>query len=149
MEKERFEELFQSKIALVEERDELVIQIEEERKRSGGWGWRGGGGRERAIIGKSVRIREVSSFHGYRGISCVSFCLLPLCMYREQEEDASTQNVFEGYRDYRRSSVASRASGKYSGTSEQGTLWAISFVPCREVVYISEGPLSEVPLYTS
>ena len=33
MEKERFEELFQSKIALVEERDELVIQIDEERKR--------------------------------------------------------------------------------------------------------------------
>jgi hypothetical protein len=61
VEKERFEELFQAKIALVEERDELVIQIDEERK-------------------------------------------------REQEEDASTQNVFEGYRDYRRSSVASRAS---------------------------------------
>ena len=26
----------------------------------------------------------------------------------------------------------------YSGTSEQGTLWGNSFVPCREVVPISE-----------
>ena len=33
VQKERFEELFQAKIALVEERDELVIQIDEERKR--------------------------------------------------------------------------------------------------------------------
>ena len=31
--RDRFEELFQQKIRLVDERDELVIQIEEDRKR--------------------------------------------------------------------------------------------------------------------
>ena len=34
-------------------------------------------------------------------------------------------------------------SDDYSGTSEQGT---IGFILCKEVVPISEGPLSEVPL---
>ena len=33
IQKDKFEELFQRKLALVEERDELVIQIDEERKR--------------------------------------------------------------------------------------------------------------------
>ena len=40
--------------------------------------------------------------------------------------------------------VGVEGHARYSGTSEQGTLWEKSFVSCREVV-----PISEVIYYTS
>ena len=55
-----------------------------------------------------------------------------------------------GFKDYPPpySTIAATTTDEvYSGTSEQGTLWGEWSCPCREVVPISEGPLSEVPLY--
>ena len=67
---EQFEELCKQKIAIVEERDVLVNQVEEERLR---WGREGG--------------RE--------GGRMTLFILYGLPMYRELEEDGLTQGILD------------------------------------------------------